>query len=70
MIFLKMLVAALGQVLTWCGGQQARQFIEIRFRQAGHDNDSIDVAREAVTLLVTALITALMAQILRILDNF
>ncbi|HBW0106646.1 hypothetical protein ACU636_20060 [Klebsiella aerogenes] len=70
MIFLKMLVTALGQVLTWCGGQQARQFIEIRFRQAGHDNDSIDVAREAVTLLVTALITALMAQILRILDNF
>lgn len=70
MTFLKMLVTALGQVLTWCGGQQARQFIEIRFRQTGHDDDSIDAAREAVTLLVTALITALMAQILRILDNF
>jgi hypothetical protein len=70
MIFLKMLVTALGQVLTWCGGQQARQFIEICFRQAGHDDDSIDAAREAVTLLVTALITTLMAQILRILDNF
>ena len=33
MIFLKMLVTALGQVLTWYGGQQARQFIEIRFRR-------------------------------------
>ncbi|MGJ0949989.1 hypothetical protein ACR76C_23945 [Klebsiella grimontii] len=70
MIFLKMLVTALGQVLTWCGGHQARQFIEICFRQAGHDDDKIDAAREAVTLLVTTLITALMAQILRILDNF
>ena len=70
MIFLKMLVTALSQALTWCGGHQARQFIEIRFRQEGHDDDSIDAAREAVTLLVTALITALMAQILRILDNF
>ncbi|CAI0886709.1 hypothetical protein [Serratia fonticola] len=69
MIFLKMLVTALGQVLTWYGGQQARQFIEIRFREEGHDDDSIDAAREAVTLLVTALITALMTQILRILDT-
>lgn len=70
MTFLKMLVTALAQVLTWCGGHQARQFIEIGFRQAGHDDDKIDTAREAVTLLVTTLITALMAQILRILDNF
>ncbi|HCH7897231.1 hypothetical protein [Raoultella ornithinolytica] len=70
MTFLKMLVTALAQMLTWCGGQHARQFIEIRFRQAGYGDDAIDAAREAVTLLVTALITALMAQILRILDNY
>ncbi|HBR3681413.1 TPA: hypothetical protein L9T08_005037 [Klebsiella pneumoniae] len=70
MTFLKMLVTALGQALSWCGGHQARLDIETQFRQAGYDDDSIDAAREAVTLLVTALITALMAQILRILDNF
>lgn len=69
MTFLKMLVTALSQALIWCGGHQARQYIEIRFRQAGYDNGSIDTAREAVTLLVTALITALMAQILKILDK-
>lgn len=69
MTFLKMLVTALGQVLTWCGGRHARQFIEIRFRQAGYGDDAIDTAREAVTLLVTALITALMTQILQILDS-
>lgn len=69
MTFLKMLVTALGQVLTWYGGHQARQYIETRFRQAGFDDSSIDTAREAVTLLVTAIITTLMVQILRILDN-
>lgn len=69
MPFLKILITALGQVLTWCGGHQARQYIEIRFRQAGYDDSSIDTAREAVTLLITALITALMAQILKILDT-
>lgn len=69
MTFLKMLVTALGQILIWCGTHQARQYIEIRFRQAGYADDSIDAAREAVTLLVTALITALMAQILKILDT-
>ncbi|HII4325748.1 TPA: hypothetical protein ACY4PY_001945 [Enterobacter cloacae] len=68
MTFLKMLMTALGQVLTWCGGHQARQYIEIRFRQAGYDDESIDAAREAVTLLVSALITALMTQILQLLD--
>ncbi|EPB4340557.1 hypothetical protein QNZ44_004645 [Enterobacter kobei] len=68
MTFLKMLVTALGQALTWCGGHQARQYIEIRFRHAGYDDDSIDAAREAVTLLVSALITALMTQILQLLD--
>lgn len=68
MTFLKMLVTALSQVLTWCGGHQARQFIEIRLRQAGYDDSSIDTAREAVTLLVTA-ITALMTQIQKILDT-
>lgn len=67
MTFLKMLMTALGQVLASCGSHQARQFIEIRFRQAGYDDNSIDAAREAVTLLVTALITALMAQIMLIL---
>ncbi|HHR5551434.1 TPA: hypothetical protein ACS614_001518 [Klebsiella aerogenes] len=70
MTFLKMLVTALGQVLSWCGGHQARLYIETRFRQAGYDDDSIDVARDAVTLLVSALITALMAQILHLLDTF
>ena len=69
MTFLKMLVTALSQALTWCGGHHARQYIEIRFRQAGYDDDCIDTAREAVTLLVTALITALMTQILKILDT-
>lgn len=68
MSFLKMLITALGQALTWCGGHQARQYIEIRLRQAGYDDSSINTAREAVTLLVTAFITALMAQILKILD--
>ncbi|EMJ5422065.1 hypothetical protein RFI10_003623 [Klebsiella aerogenes] len=70
MTFLKMLVTALGQALTWCGGYQARLYIEACFRQAGYDDDRIDAAREAVTLLVSALITALMAQILRLLDPF
>lgn len=69
MTFLKMFVTAMAQVLTWCGGHQARQYIEICFRQAGYDDSSIDTAREAVTQLVTALITALMAQILTILDK-
>lgn len=69
MTFLKILVTALGQVLTWCGGHQARQFIEMRFREADYDDDSVDAAREAVTLLVAALISALMEQILHILDN-
>ncbi|ELW9546141.1 TPA: hypothetical protein ACV5EY_004148 [Klebsiella aerogenes] len=70
MTFLKMLVTALGQALAWCGGHQARLYIETCFRQAGYDDDRIDVAREAVTLLVSALITALMAQILRLLAPF
>jgi len=69
MSFLKMLITALGQVLTWCGGHQARQFIELYLRKAGYDDDIIDAAREAVTPMVTALITALMAQILQILDT-
>ncbi|MGG8135420.1 hypothetical protein PGO54_15210 [Klebsiella aerogenes] len=70
MTFLKMLVTALGHALAWCGGHQARLYIETCFRQAGYDDDRIDAAREAVTLLVSALITALMAQILRLLDPF
>ena len=45
MPFLKILITALGQVLTWCGGHQARQYIEIRFRQAGYDDSSIDTER-------------------------
>ncbi|MCS5949422.1 hypothetical protein LNO88_02420 [Klebsiella pneumoniae subsp. pneumoniae] len=40
-----MLVTALSQALTWCGGHHARQYIEIRFRQAGYDDDCIDTAR-------------------------
>ena len=69
MPFLKMLITALGQVLNWCGAHQARQFIEIRLRQAGYDDSFIDIAREAVTLLVTELMMTLVAWILQILDN-
>lgn len=69
MTILKMLVTALGQVLSWWTSHHARQFIEFHFRQAGYDDDDLDTAREAVTLLVTALVTALMTQILRLLDN-
>lgn len=69
MTFLKMLITALGQVLTWCGGHQARQFIELHLRKTGYNDDIIHAAREAVTLMVTALITALMGHILRVLDS-
>lgn len=70
MSFLKMLLTALGQVLNWCGAHQARQFIEICLRRAGYDDCFIDVAREAVTLLITELIMVLTARILQILDRF
>ncbi|EMG4013477.1 hypothetical protein V4308_003701 [Klebsiella pneumoniae] len=69
MTFLKMLMTALGQALSWYGGYQARLYIETHFRQAGYDDDSIDAARDAVTMLVSALITALIAQILRLLNT-
>ncbi|WP_230678769.1 hypothetical protein [Yersinia intermedia] len=55
--------------MNWCGAHQARQFIEIRLRQAGYDDSFIDIAREAVTLLVTELMMTLMAWILQILDS-
>ncbi|CNG42022.1 Uncharacterised protein [Yersinia intermedia] len=69
MPFLKMLITSLGQIMNWCGAHQARQFIEIRLRQAGYDDSFIDIAREAVTLLVTELMMTLMAWILQILDS-
>lgn len=68
MAFLKMLITALGQVLTWCGGHQARQFIELHLRKTGYNDDVIDAAREAVTLMVAALITALMTRIFQLID--
>ena len=69
MPFLKMFITALGQVLNWCGAHQARQFIEIRLRQGGYDDNFIDIARDEVTLLVAELMTALMTWILRFLDS-
>ncbi|EFE51635.1 hypothetical protein PROVRETT_09763 [Providencia rettgeri DSM 1131] len=69
MSFLKMLITALGKVLNGYGARQAQQFIEIHFRQAGYDDDYINIAREAVTVFFTELITALMTRILRILDR-
>ncbi|MGV2395842.1 hypothetical protein [Klebsiella aerogenes] len=69
MTILNMLIAALGQALSWWGSHRARQFIERCFRQAGYDDDALDNAREAVTLLVTALMSALMTQILRLLGR-
>lgn len=69
MSFLKMLITALGKVLNGYGAHQAQQFIEIHFRHAGYDDDYINIAREAVTVFFTELITALMTRILRILGH-
>lgn len=69
MSFLKMLITGLGQVINGYGARQAQQFIETHFRQAGYDDDYINIAREAVTVFFTELITALMTRILRILDS-
>ncbi|WPU21961.1 hypothetical protein RI049_18190 [Cedecea neteri] len=68
MTFLKMLITAMGQVLTWCGGHQARQFMELHLRKTGYNDDVIAAAREAVTLMVAALVTALMTRIFQLMD--
>lgn len=68
MPFFKMLITALVQIMNGCGAHQARQFIEIRLRQAGYDDSFIDIAREVVTLLVADLMMALTAWILKLLD--
>lgn len=67
MTLLKILVAALGQVLTWCASNRAQQFVEDHFRSEGHDEDSIYIARQTATLLAGALIAALMEQILQLI---
>ena len=69
MTLLKILVSALGQVLTWCASSRAQQFVEDQFRAEGYDEDSIYIARQAATLLAGALITALMEQILQIITT-
>lgn len=67
MTFLRMLVTALGQALMWSASHQAQLFVEAQFRQMGHDEESINTAREAVRLLVIAIISGLMSQILHLL---
>lgn len=64
MTLLKILVSALGRMLTWCASSRAQQFVEDHFREEGCDEDSIYIARQAAILLSGALITALMEQIL------
>ncbi|MHA7844748.1 hypothetical protein [Serratia sp. D1N4] len=70
MTFLKILVTTLGQVLNWCASNRAQQFVETQFRLAGYDEDDIATAREAVSLLTAAFITALMNLTLQILSHF
>ncbi|EAA2596502.1 hypothetical protein DNM18_24605 [Salmonella enterica subsp. enterica] len=67
MTLLKIVLNALHQVLTWCASSRAQQFVEDHFREEGYDEDSIDIARQTAALLAGALITALMAQILRLI---
>lgn len=67
MTFLRMLVNALGQALMWSASQQSQRFIEALFREMGHDEESISAAREAVSLLVIAIISGLVSQILQLL---
>ncbi|EOI6409542.1 hypothetical protein ACMVCI_002872 [Yersinia enterocolitica] len=65
MTLLKILLAALERALTWCASSRAQQFVEDHFREEGHDEDSIYIARQTATLLAGALISALMEQILQ-----
>lgn len=67
MTFLKMLITALGQALMWSASHQAQLFVEVQFRQMGHDEESINTAREAVSLLVITIISGMISQILRLL---
>ncbi len=67
MTLLKIVLNALRQVLTWCASSRAQQFVEDHFREEGYDEDSIDIARQAATLLAGALITALMEQVLQLI---
>ncbi|MFZ4170259.1 hypothetical protein ACEV60_16545 [Enterobacter ludwigii] len=69
MTLLKILVSALGQVLTWCASNRAQQFVEDHFRAEGYDEDSIYIARQTATLLAGALIAALMEQILQLITT-
>ncbi|MFZ5001150.1 hypothetical protein ACOY5P_17405 [Enterobacter asburiae] len=69
MTLLKIVLNALRQVLTWCASSRAQQFVEDHFREEGYDEGSIYIARQAVTLLAGALITALMEQILLLITT-
>ncbi|PWI77101.1 hypothetical protein DEO48_26120 [Enterobacter sp. CGMCC 5087] len=67
MTLLKIVLNTLYQVLTWCASSRAQQFVEDHFREEGYDEGSIDIAKQTAALLACALITALMAQILRLI---
>jgi hypothetical protein len=69
MTLLKILLATLGRALTWCASSRAQQFVEDHFREEGYDEDSIDIARQTAALLASALITALMTQILLLITT-
>ncbi|PWI77074.1 hypothetical protein DEO48_26310 [Enterobacter sp. CGMCC 5087] len=69
MTLLKILLSALERALTWYASSRAQQFVEDHFREKGYDEDSIDIARQAATLLAGALVTALMEQILQIITT-
>ncbi|CAM4130142.1 MULTISPECIES: hypothetical protein [Lelliottia] len=62
-----MVLNALRQMLTQGASSRAQQFVEGHFREEGYDEDSIDIARQAATLLAGALITALMELVLQLI---
>ncbi|GKW14217.1 hypothetical protein PEC301937_01670 [Pectobacterium carotovorum subsp. carotovorum] len=65
MSLLKMLIAALGKVITWYSGAQAQDFVAEHLRQAGYNDEEVEAAREAAFLLVGAITTTIMNFILR-----
>ncbi|MDY4388729.1 hypothetical protein [Pectobacterium aroidearum] len=65
MSLLKMLIAALGKVITWYSSAQAQDFVAEHLRQAGYNDEEVEAAREAAFLLVGAITTTIMNFILR-----
>ena len=65
MSLLKMLIAALGKVITWYSSVQAQDFVAEHLRQAGYNDEEVEAAREAAFLLVDAITTTIMNFILR-----